>query len=95
MAGWTDIKMKWDTRLCTVNDEVGYFHIWEPYSEPIGASMLRGGHPGGVFSRVYGIVEFENGVRRVNPTDIKFCDEENQILHDWNKFRKEKENDQN
>lgn len=28
----------------------------------------------------FGIVEFEDGVRRVGPSSIKFCDEENAIL---------------
>lgn len=30
--------------------------------------------------QVYGIVEFKDGVRRVDPVSIKFCDEENAIL---------------
>ncbi len=30
--------------------------------------------------RFFGIVEFEDGVRRVGPSSIKFCDEENAIL---------------
>mgnify|MGYP006981983685 CR=1 FL=1 len=29
---------------------------------------------------VYGIVEFKDGVRRVDPVSIKFCDEENADL---------------
>lgn len=32
------------------------------------------------WSKVFGIVEFEDGVRRVGPSSIKFCDEENAIL---------------
>ncbi len=33
-----------------------------------------------VIGQVYGIVEFKDGVRRVDPVSIKFCDEENATL---------------
>lgn len=33
----------------------------------------------------YGLVEFEDGIRLVDPTDIKFCDEENEMLSVFNK----------
>lgn len=69
------------TRLCTVDGEFGYFHTWEQYSQPVEASLLIGGAPAGVFGRVYGLVEFPGGVRRVDPELIKFCDEENKVLH--------------
>lgn len=49
-------------------------------SKVVDASPLRGGHPGGQNGQVFGIVEFEDGVRRVGPSSIKFCDEENAIL---------------
>ena len=81
-------KIEWHTRMCTVNGKVGYFHTWETYSKPLEASPLRGGAPAGVFSKVFGIVEFEDGVKRVDPTDIKFCDEENASL---SMFNREKE----
>ena len=29
---------------------------------------------------MFGIVEFSDGVRRVDPTEIVFCDEENKML---------------
>lgn len=61
------------TRLCEVKGELGYFHLWEQWSNVVGASPLRGG-------QVYGIVEFKDGVRRVDPVSIKFCDEENANL---------------
>lgn len=66
-----------ERRLCTVETEsgeveYGYFHFWEAYSEPVAASPLVGGAPAGVFSRVYGIVEFPNEVRRIDPTRIHF-----------------------
>lgn len=50
------------------------------WSKVVDASPLRGGHPGGQNGQVFGIVEFEDGVRRVGPSSIKFCDEENAIL---------------
>lgn len=41
-------------RLCTVDHaRIGYFHMWEQYSEPIEASPLLGGAPAGVISKVY------------------------------------------
>ena len=65
------------TRFCKVNGKVGYFHTWEHYSQPVEASPLVGGSPAGIYSRVFGIVEFTDGVERVDPTEIKFCDENN------------------
>ncbi len=65
---FNDIEVRWETRLCTVDGETGYFHTWEHFSKS------------GVMSIVSGIVEFEDGVRRVDPTQIKFCDEQNEIL---------------
>lgn len=89
-----DVMIELRTRLCKVGDEVGYFHIWEPYSEPLEASPLIGGAPAGVFSKIFGIVEFANGIRRVDPTDIRFCDENNKMLKDLNEMQKgEKGND--
>lgn len=75
-----EMEIKQERRLCTVNGETGYFHTWEHYSKPVPASPLVGGEPAGVYSIVHGIVEFEDGVRRVDPTKIKFCDEENKML---------------
>lgn len=50
------------------------------YDNVVDASLLRGGHPAGQIGQVYGIVEFKDGVRRVDPVSIKFCDEENANL---------------
>lgn len=75
-----EITITQERRLCTVNEETGYFHTWEQHSKPIDPSPMLGGHPGGVVSQLFGIVEFEDGVRRVDPTEIKFCDEENAML---------------
>lgn len=47
--------------------------------------ILRGGHPGGQIGQVYGIVEFRDGVRRVDPSSIKFCDEKNAVLCEMSK----------
>lgn len=74
------ITMQWNTRLCTVKGKLGYFHTWEHFSNPLPASPLVGGEPAGVFSRVFGIVEFKDGVQRVEPVEIKFRDEENDTL---------------
>lgn len=89
-------EIKWETRLCEVDGELGYFHLWEQWSNVVNASPLRGGHPGGQVGQVYGIVEFKNGVRRVDPVKIKFRDEANEILNTLNPevgWRKEPEND--
>ena len=95
MATFSNIKVEWGTRLCTVGDEIGYFHTWEHYSKPVEASMLMGGAPAGVYSKLYGIVEFPNGVRRVDPTDIHFRDETNAFLCDFNTRMKEMEKEKN
>lgn len=82
-------KIKWETRMCRVGDEYGYFHTWEQFSQPIEPSPLQWGHQGGTVSRVYGIVEFRDGVRRVDVNDIVFCDGENAELAVANKYLKE------
>lgn len=71
-----------ETRLCKVEGKLGYFHTWEHYSRPVEASPLVGGAPAGVISQVFGIVEFTDGVKRVEPYMIQFCDEQNAILND-------------
>lgn len=81
-----------ETRLCKVGDEYGFFHIWEQYSKPLEASPMVGGAPAGVFSKMFGIVEFANDVRRVDPTDICFCDEDNEVLKDINENEERREN---
>lgn len=69
-----------ELRLCKVKGETGYFHTWEYYSMPVGESPLVGGAPAGVYSEVFGIVEFADGCRRENPVNIKFCDAVNAEL---------------
>lgn len=87
------ITVSWNSRLCEVDGEFGYFQTWELYSRPLEASPLIGGAPAGVFGQTFGIVEFENGVRRVDPVRINFCDEENESLKIMNSIKKEKEHD--
>lgn len=86
--------INWDTRLCTVEGETGYFHVWEHYSKPIDASPLMGGAPAGIFSKIFGIVEFADGVKRIDPVNIKFCDDENIALSNFNK-KESKDHDSN
>ena len=75
------IEIEQMTRLCVVGgSKLGYFHTWEHYSKPLPENPRIGGEPGGVFSKVFGIVEFSDGVQRVDPTDICFCDKENETL---------------
>lgn len=85
-----NIEVHFETRLCKVNDMFGYFQTWEYYSKPLPESPLRGGAPAGVFSKVFGIVEFPDGVKRVDPTDIQFCDETHESICMWNKVTEEK-----
>lgn len=87
------MQMEWKTRLCKVGGEFGYFHVCEFYSKPLEASPLRGGAPAGVFSKMFGIVEFEDGVKRVDPTDICFCDNDNEALKDLNKMQRGESDD--
>ena len=80
------IEITHKTRLCKVKDKIGYFHTWENYSQAFPASPMIGGPPAGIFSRVYAIVEFDDGhVGRVEIEDIQFCDEENDMLRTLNK----------
>lgn len=69
-----NLTVEWGTRLCTVKGEAGYFHTWEHYSKPLKTGPFVGGEPAGLFSQIFGIVEFKDGVRRVDPTAIIFCD---------------------
>lgn len=90
MAGM-NMTLSYETRLCTVDGKYGYFHTWEHYSKPLPASPLIGGEPAGVFSRVFGIVEFSDGIHRVDPTEIKFADEEHSSLAIFDKCKEEQQ----
>lgn len=86
-----EIPIKQPTRGCTVEGRPGYFHLWEQYSNPVPASLLQGGAPAGVVSQVFGIVEFSDGVERVQPYKIKFTDEENAALSSLEKYLAERD----
>ncbi len=64
MASLSDIIVKKELRLCKIDKELGYFHCWEQYADP-----------GDQYSRVFGIVEFDDRIKRVDPTKIQFIDE--------------------
>ncbi len=83
MAG-IECTIRQETRLCKVDGKFGWFHAWEYFSKPIEASPMIGGAPAGIFSKIFGIVELADGVRRVDPTDICFCDNDNEVLKDLN-----------
>lgn len=80
MTDFGNIKIRYETRSCEVDGRPGYFQCWEQWSNVIDASPFIGGHPGGQVGQVYGIVEFSDGVKRIDPTRIKFADEENSLL---------------
>ena len=75
MAG-LNCEIRWETRLCEVDGELGYFHCWEQYG-----GIMVGSNPGGQYSRIFGIVEFDDRIERVDPTKIQFIDETHNYLH--------------
>lgn len=79
-----------ERRLCEVDGKIGYFHCWEHFSKPVPAGLTIGSAPAGIISGVFGIVELTDGVHLVDPTDIKFCDEEHATLCMQNKYEKER-----
>lgn len=85
-------ELKKTARLCKVGDRIGYFHDWEHYSKPIEGSPLIGGAPPGVFSCMFAIVEFSDGVKRVDPTRVHFCDENYALLNSMKSKKKKEEN---
>ena len=89
MAALNDIYVKKELRLCKVNEELGYFHCWEQYADVMDPGLTVGSHPGGQYHRVFGIVEFNDGIKRVGPEKIKFIDEYNASLVAMNKIQKE------
>lgn len=82
--------LEWELRMCEVDGRPGYFHTWEHYSRPVAASILPGGPPSGIVSWVCGIVEFSDGVEKVPPEKIKFCDEQNSYLCGMEKVWRER-----
>ena len=72
MAG-LNCEIRWETRLCEVDGELGYFHCWE---RRICGDQIQ----------VVGIVEFSDCVKRVDPESIAFRDEENALLCTLDRF---------
>ncbi len=89
MAALSDITIKKELRLCKVGKETGYFHCWEQYSDVIAPGLTVGSHPGGQYSRVFGIVEFDDVVELESAEKIRFVDETNDILHTFNREKRE------
>lgn len=84
----SNIEITYKTRRCQVESRVGYFHLWEQYADVITPGLTVGSHPGGQYARVFGIVEFADGVERVDPSKIKFIDEQNEVLKVLNDVHK-------
>lgn len=79
-------------RLCLVNDQLCYFHGWVVKNDIIAPSPMIGGHPGGVVSAAYGIIEFPDGKvdEFIRPGAIKFCDDIYRDLNVTNHYYQEK-----
>lgn len=92
MASLSDITVKKELRLCKVGGQVGYFHCWEQYGDVIFPGLTVGSNPGGQYSRVFGIVEFDDRVSRIEPSKIKFVDEVHDYLRVYSKTNDRKEN---
>ena len=84
-----DEDAKKELRLCKVGKKIGYFHCWEQYADVMAPGLTVGSHQGGQYYRVFGIVEFNDGIERVDPEKIKFIDEYNASLVAMNKIQKE------
>ena len=79
-------------RVIRVNERIGYFHCWEQRQtgEVIHSDPNRKADLTGATMEVVAIVEFEDGVERVNPTDVEFADEKHQTLRVLNKAARQK-----
>lgn len=87
-----EIPIKQATRSCMVEGRPGNFHLWEQFSTVVPPSPMVGGAPGGVISNVYGIVEFSDGVKRVDPINIEFTDEDHSYLSAYEKWLSKRDN---
>lgn len=87
MANVGDLEMKViigerpEMRPCWINDgeikRKALFHCWEQKSQLLGASLMLGGHPGGVVSGMVALVEYEDGTMHEEyPRDVRFDDTE-------------------
>ena len=81
MATLSNITVTKELRLCKIDEELGYFHCWEQYGDIIFPGITVGSNPGGQYSRIFGIVEFDDRIERVDPTKIQFIDETHNYLH--------------
>lgn len=78
-----EIEIKHETRLCKVNGKYGIFHLWEEqYTRPIIDELRL--IPTEIGSQVFSIVEFADCVKRVQPDEIIFCDEQSDYLAQLN-----------
>ena len=75
MAALSDITVKKELRLCKVEEELGYFHCWQQYSDVNAPGLAVGSHPGGQYSRIFGIIEFDDWIDIVDPSKVQFVDE--------------------
>lgn len=92
MASFSDITVRKELRLCKVGEKIGYFHCWEQYGDIIFPGIMIGSHPGGQYSRTFGIVEFDDRIERIDPTTIQFVDETHNFLRAYSKMNDKKEN---
>lgn len=70
------IRVERGLRLCLVGGAPALFHMWEECAEVIAPSPMVGGHKGGEFKYVMGIIETEDGrVVKVHPNTITFVDQ--------------------
>ena len=68
-----------------LNGEYGIFHLWEEqYTRPISDELSF--ISTGIGSQVFGIVEFADCVKRVQPDKIIFCDEQSDYLAQLNEI---------
>ena len=86
MALLNDITVKKELRLCKVGEEFGYFHCWEQYGDVIFPGLMVGSNPGGQYSRVFGIVEFDDRVTRIEPSKIQFIDKAHDYLRAYSEM---------
>ena len=82
MAVLSNIMITQERRLCKVENRLGYFHCWSHEANVISPGLAIGSHPGGQFSTTLGIVEFSNGIEKIEPELIKFVDAENEMLNE-------------
>lgn len=75
MAAYGEIHIKGETRPCFYKGKRAMFHRWAERREAICESPMIGGHPAGIISATFAIIELEDGtVMEVYPTTIKFAD---------------------